>query len=158
MTLFYPLQLTSLLTQTQLFAGRPSLDKLALWTDDATFADPLTDANGRTQFAAQWYGLATVFSEIERQHYTVTGSGNPITMDLTTRYKLKGLGVEQTINSKINIFTNSAGNRITKVEDRWDGKIPEGPFAKAWRELNSVIVPKFVSVPQNKGENKKMGH
>lgn len=47
-----------------LFAGRPSLKKLSLWTDDAVFNDPLTQAEGRKQFAAQWYGLEAAFSEI----------------------------------------------------------------------------------------------
>ncbi|EAT86415.2 hypothetical protein SNOG_06584 [Parastagonospora nodorum SN15] len=40
-----------------LFAGKPSLQKLALWRDDATFNDPLTSAKGREQYSAQWYGL-----------------------------------------------------------------------------------------------------
>ncbi len=32
--------------------------------DDATFADPLTKAEGRKQYEAQWYGLVAAFSEI----------------------------------------------------------------------------------------------
>lgn len=38
-----------------LFAGRPSLAKLALWKDDAVFRDPIATANGRKEFAPQWY-------------------------------------------------------------------------------------------------------
>lgn len=82
-----------------LFAGRPSLKKLQLWTDDARFSDPLTKAEGRKQYEAQWYGLQTAFSEIERLGHEVTGAGNPITMDLKTRYKVKGIGKEQVIES-----------------------------------------------------------
>jgi hypothetical protein len=52
------------LTIGQLFAGKPTLKKLQLWTDDATFADPLTKAEGRRQYEAQWYGLKAAFSEI----------------------------------------------------------------------------------------------
>lgn len=37
-----------------LFAGRPSLPKLALWADDGEFTDPLTIAKGREKFSAQW--------------------------------------------------------------------------------------------------------
>jgi hypothetical protein len=37
-----------------LFAGRPSLEKLQLWKDDAVFEDPLCIANGRKQFEGQW--------------------------------------------------------------------------------------------------------
>jgi hypothetical protein len=37
-----------------LFAGRPSLEKLQLWTDEAVFEDPITVARGRKQFEPQW--------------------------------------------------------------------------------------------------------
>jgi hypothetical protein len=37
-----------------LFAGRPSLEKLQLWTDDGVFEDPITIAQGRDQYQAQW--------------------------------------------------------------------------------------------------------
>ena len=87
--------------QAQLFAGRPSLKKLQLWTDDAKFQDNITHAEGRKQYEAQWYGLQTAFSEIERLHQSVTSAGNPIVMDMKTRYKVKGLGSEQTIESVI---------------------------------------------------------
>ncbi|KAH8747901.1 hypothetical protein BGZ57DRAFT_970382 [Hyaloscypha finlandica] len=135
-----------------LFAGKPTLKKLQLWTDDATFADPLTKAEGRRQYEAQWYGLKAAFSEIEQLHQSVTSSGNPITMDLKTRYKVKGVGSEQTIESVIKIHTTPSGDRITKVEDRWNGNIPEGAFAKVFRNLNSVVVPAFVSVPKSSEE------
>ena len=36
-----------------LFAQHPSKRKLTLWTDDATFTDPLTIAEGRKQYEAQ---------------------------------------------------------------------------------------------------------
>lgn len=37
-----------------LFAGRPSLEKLKLWTDDGVFEDPINLARGREQYSAQW--------------------------------------------------------------------------------------------------------
>ncbi|KAI9841373.1 MAG: hypothetical protein M1837_000756 [Sclerophora amabilis] len=108
-----------------LFAGRPSLQKLTLWKDDAVFEDPITIAKGRKQFEPQWYGLQAAFSEIERLHHEVTSSGNPITFDLKTRYKLKGLGKDTTIQSVINIFYDKTDGKIQKVEDKWDGKLPD---------------------------------
>lgn len=42
-----------------LFAGRPSLAKLDLWKDDGVFKDPITTAQGRKQFAPQWYAFPT---------------------------------------------------------------------------------------------------
>jgi len=76
------------------FAGRPSLKKLQLWDDEGTFEDPITRAVGRKQYEPQWYGLQTAFSEIERLYYKVTSGGNPISMDLRTRYVVKGIGKE----------------------------------------------------------------
>ncbi|OCL02829.1 hypothetical protein AOQ84DRAFT_392691 [Glonium stellatum] len=140
-----------------LFAGRPSLEKLSLWADDAVFEDPLTIAKGRKQYEAQWYGLQTAFSEIERLSHHVTSAGNPISLELRNRYVVKGLGKEQTIASVVNIHTDSAG-RIDRVEDRWDGELPESAVANAFRRLNAVTVPKVVSVPKNKEEDAKKGN
>lgn len=108
-----------------LFAGRPSLSKLALWRDDATFTDPLTIATGRERYAAQWYGLQSAFSEIERLNHEVKDVGNPILMDLRTRYVIKWINKEQIIQSVVAIHLDEQG-KIAKVEDKWDGKLPDG--------------------------------
>jgi hypothetical protein len=140
-----------------LFAGRPSLPKLALWADNATFTDPITIAEGREKYSAQWYGLQSAFSEIERLHHEVKDAGNPILMDLKTRYVIKGIGKEQTIQSVVAIHTDGEG-KITKVEDKWDGKLPDSSIANAFRHLNAVTVPKFVGVPKNDAEDEKKGN
>lgn len=117
-----------------LFAGRPSLPKLSLWRDDATFTDPLTIATGRDKFSAQWYGLQQAFSEIERLNHQVTDAGNPIVMDLKTRYVIKGINKEQTIQSVVAIHLDEQG-KIKKVEDKWDGKLPEGSISEVSRAV-----------------------
>ena len=78
------------------------------------------------------YGLQTAFSEIERLHHEVTSGGNPIEMDMKTRYVVKGLGKEQTIASKINIFLTPDG-KINKVQDKWDGELPDSTIANVSR-------------------------
>lgn len=55
----------------------------------------------------------------------MTSSGNPITMDLKTRYVVKGIGKEQTIESIVAIHTNADGSKIVKVEDKWNGELPD---------------------------------
>jgi hypothetical protein len=158
-----------------LFAGRPSLEKLALWRDDAAFNDPLTIAKGRDQYSAQWYGLQQAFSEINRLNHQVKDAGNPILMDLRTKYVIKGIGKEQTIQSLVSIHLDDQG-KISKVEDKWDGELPTGtiasvsfarsrifiPFAdhiiQAFRHLNAATVPKIVSVPKNAEEDAKKGN
>ncbi|KAI4842144.1 hypothetical protein E4T44_07485 [Aureobasidium sp. EXF-8845] len=139
-----------------LFAGRPSLEKLQLWKDEGVFEDPITIAEGRKQYEAQWYGLQSAFSEIERLEHEVTSSGNPISLTMKTRYKVKGIGMEQTISSVVNIFHE--GGKITKVQDKWNGKLPDGAIANAFRNLNSVTVPKIISVPKNKEEDAARGN
>ncbi|KAL8839783.1 MAG: hypothetical protein Q9170_001594 [Blastenia crenularia] len=174
-----------------LFAGRPSLKKLALWDDDAVFEDNITIATGRKQFEPQWYGLQTAFSEIERLHHEVVSAGNPIGMDLKTRYVTKGVSKEQIIASRVNIFYDKDTGKISKVQDKWGGELPDSSFKNvsveqlfspwwwvhygegwAWwlwsftwdtwwwqamRNLNSVSVPKMVSVPKNDEEDSKRG-
>lgn len=49
-------------------------------------------------------------------------------MDLKTRYKVAGIGKEQVIDSKLVIDTDSTGEKIVKVQDRWDGELPDGAF------------------------------
>lgn len=128
-----------------LFAGRPSLAKLQLWKDDGVFEDPIAKAHGRKEFEAQWYGLQTAFSEIERLHHEVKSAGNPIEMDLKTKYVVKGLGTEKIMESVVRIFTD--GDKISKVEDRWNGSLPEGAVANvscyrlSWLSGGVVLSP-----------------
>ena len=156
-----------------LFAGRPSLQKLALWRDDATFADNITIAEGRDKYAAQWYGLQSAFSEIERLHHQVKDAGNPILIDMKTRYVIKGINKEQTIESLVAIHLDQQG-KIQKVEDKWNGELPDGAISnvssdssvewtsltivQAFRHLNAVTVPKMINVPKNAEEDAKRGN
>lgn len=48
-------------------------------------------------------------------------------MNLKTRYVVKGIGKEQIISSVVNIYHEQG--KITKVEDKWDGKLPESSIA-----------------------------
>jgi hypothetical protein len=111
-----------------LFAGVPSKEKLQLWRDDATFADQITIAEGRTQYEAQWYGLSQAMSSIERLHHSVKDAGNPIMMDLKTKYVIKGVNTEKTIDSVVAIYLDKQG-KIEKVEDRWGGDLPNSKIA-----------------------------
>lgn len=117
-----------------LFTGHPTKRKLSLWTDDASFHDPLTIATGRKQFEAQWYGLKAITSEIVPEHAEVVSLGNPIELRTRLNYKIKAVGKEQVVESKVLVHTTGKGEqeRITKVEDRWNGDVPpDGFFAKA---------------------------
>lgn len=45
-----------------LFKGLPTKEKLSLWSDNAVFEDPLTDARGRAQFEPQWVSFSAQLS------------------------------------------------------------------------------------------------
>lgn len=140
-----------------LFEGHPTLRHLDLWSRDATFADPLTVAEGYDRFAAQWYGLPAVFSPINLVSHTVTSAGNPIEISLVNKYTLKVVKKEQEIKSKVKIFLDeTAGAKITKVEDRWNDKLPDGIISEALRKLNAVTVPMMVKVPKTQEEDDQM--
>lgn len=49
-------------------------------------------------------------------------------MDLKTRYVVKGIGKEQIISSKIKIYYDKSTSKITKVQDKWDGNLPDSSF------------------------------
>ena len=77
-------------------------------------------------------------SEIERLHHEVTDGGNPIAMDMRTRYVIKKLGKEQTIDSKISIFYDK-DYKIERVVDAWDGKLPDSKISDV--SIDQLISP-----------------
>jgi hypothetical protein len=80
------------------------------------------------------YGLKSAFSEIEQLNDEVTSAGNPILMNLSQQYKVKGLGTEKTISSVIEIKTTDDESKIVKVRDNWGGEAPpSGPIPRCKR-------------------------
>jgi hypothetical protein len=71
------------------------------------------------------YGLDAAFSPIEQLHHEVKSSENPIIMDLKQRYVIKGIQKEQIITSVVTIQSTPDGTKIEKVEDKWNGKLPD---------------------------------
>ena len=60
---------------------------------------------------------------------------------MSTFYKVKGIGKETTINSKINIFHENG--KITRVEDKWDGKLPDSGIANVSNYRGYILNPFF---------------
>ncbi|KAI1372518.1 hypothetical protein F4677DRAFT_449419 [Hypoxylon crocopeplum] len=138
-----------------LFEGNPTLKHLSLWSSSGTFTDPITVASGYKRFAAQWYGLPALFNPIQIQNHSVTSAGNPIEMNVSNKYVLKGVKTEQIIDSVVRIHIGQDG-KIDKVEDRWNDKLPEGTVSEAFRKLNAVTVPNFVTVPKDEEEDMRL--
>jgi hypothetical protein len=117
-----------------LFSGHPSLPHLALWRDDAVFSNPITIAQGRAKYSAQWYGRSQAFSEIDCINHQVRDAGNPMLMDLRIKYVVRGVGVEQLVQSLVSVEVDGEG-RVSRVEDRWDGELKEGGIG----EVSSIF-------------------
>ena len=77
-------------------------------------------------------------------------------MDMKTEYTVKGLGVKKIIESKIHIHTQA--DKITKVQDKWGGQLPDNAFQDIFRKLNAVTVPILISVPKDDEEDRKRGN
>lgn len=122
---------------------------LSLWSPSATFTDPLSIATGHSRFAAQWYGLASLFRPIELLEHRVVSDKNPIEIEMRTRYTLKAVKKATEISSVVKVWVgdgtgsdlgvkekegvpNAEGDRgkIVRLEDRWNGKLPEGVFSE----------------------------
>lgn len=67
------------------------------------------------------------------EHVEVVSAGNPIEIKTKLKYKIKAVGKEQVIESQVLVHTTGEGEaqKITKVEDKWNGDVPpDGFFAK----------------------------
>ena len=133
-------------------------------------------ATGYAKYTAQWYGLPALFHPITIQSHKVISAGNPIELELSNKYVIKGVKSEKVINSIVSIHVNSEG-KIEKVEDKWNGKLPEGvisevraesfyrcclvvaeltAWAQTFRKINAATAPKIVTVPKTEEEDIEM--
>lgn len=93
---------------------------------------------GYDKFAAQWYGLPAIFSPIKIQSHKVVSSGNPIEIELSNKYTVKGIKKEQVMDSKVKIHVGSDG-KIDKVEDRWNDNLPDGGLSEVSQLSESTM-------------------
>ncbi|EJT79942.1 hypothetical protein GGTG_05024 [Gaeumannomyces tritici R3-111a-1] len=138
-----------------LFEGNPTLKHFSLWSPDAVFEDPITSAAGEAKYKAQWYGLPALFSPITLQSHTVVDAGNPVRLETSNKYVVRGIGSAHTISSVVNIHLGDDG-KIAKVQDRWNDKLPEGVIMNTFRKINAVTVPMLITVPKTEEEDMKM--
>jgi len=63
-------------------------------------------------------------------------------LDLRTKYKVKGIGSEHTIDSVVSIYYDKAAGKIEKVEDRWNNELPVGAF-KNVSSFHQLLSPRW---------------
>lgn len=86
-------------------------------------------AQGHAKYTAQFYGLPALFRPIEIQRHRVVSGGDPIELELSNKYVVKGIRKEQVVDSVVRIHVGADG-RIERLEDRWNGKLPEGAISE----------------------------
>ena len=100
-----------------------------------------------------------MFRPIELLEHRVVSDKNPIEIEMRTRYTLKAVKKATEISSVVKIWVgdgtgsdlgvkekegvpNGEGDRakIVRLEDRWDGKLPEGMFSEVSSASDGVFV------------------
>lgn len=56
---------------------------------------------------------------------------------MSNKYVVKGIKKEQVMNSVVRIFVGEDG-KIEKVEDRWNGKLPEGAISDVSSDASNL--------------------
>ncbi|KAH7010997.1 hypothetical protein EDB80DRAFT_749559 [Ilyonectria destructans] len=127
-----------------LYEGNPTLKHLSLWSPRATFSDPMGIMVGYGEYAAGWYGIPALCHDIQIQSHAVTSAGNPIKLNLSNKYIVKGINKKLTIDSAVRIYI-SKDSKIEKVEDRW--------VANSVRRLNGMLIRLYIKPLKNEGEH-----
>lgn len=78
---------------------------------------------------------------VEIQSHEVVSSGNPIEVKLHNRYTIPSINKPQDIHSLVKIWVDGDG-KIDRVEDRWDGELPEGALSEVCPGVSGKDNPK----------------
>ncbi|KAH7165244.1 hypothetical protein EDB81DRAFT_754020 [Dactylonectria macrodidyma] len=131
-----------------LYEGNPTLKHLSLWSPRATFSDPMGIMVGYSEYAAGWYGIPALCRDTQIQSHAVISAGNPIKLDLSNKYVVKGINKELTIDSAVRIYIDKDG-KIDEVEDRWVANVPEQPT----QELQTYSVGRILAWGWQRGKD-----
>ncbi|KAJ6457838.1 hypothetical protein C8R47DRAFT_168339 [Mycena vitilis] len=131
----------------ELYELRPTPELFARsWHKDAVFEDPLVEAHGFRQYAAQWYAMPKLFSKSETVSWRVISTtpspiANRIVFSQQQRYHNRFMN--KTIDSMVTVDLDET-DKITRLVEQWDGKDLPGSML---RRLNGKITPFVVRVP-----------
>ncbi|KAL6411790.1 hypothetical protein AUP68_04168 [Ilyonectria robusta] len=103
---------------------------------------------GYGEYAAGWYGIPALCHDTQIQSHAVTSAGNPIKLDLSNKFVVKGINKELTIDSAVWIYIGKDG-KIDKVEDRWIANVPERPT----QELQTYSVGSILAWGWQRGKD-----
>jgi hypothetical protein len=118
------------------------------WNPDAVFEDPLANAKGFREYAAQWYAMPKLFAKSETVKTRVmssTSSPNRIVFSQTQRYKNRLM--DKTISSVVTVDLDDS-DKIIRLMEQWDGKALPSRFGGGLlRRLNAKLTSFLVHIP-----------
>ncbi|KAH6867597.1 hypothetical protein B0T10DRAFT_370301, partial [Thelonectria olida] len=101
-----------------LYEGKGSAKHLSLWSPRVYHACPGGILKGHRENLAIWYVHATWCESIQIQSHMVTSRMNPIRLNLSNKYIFKGIKMETTIDSEIQIHVDKDG-KVERLEEHW---------------------------------------
>ncbi|KAF9050679.1 hypothetical protein BDZ89DRAFT_1235142 [Hymenopellis radicata] len=127
------------------------------WTKDAVFEDPLSVCKGFHEYAAQahdtylqWYAMPKLFSAsvtLSSRVMSSTSSPNRLVFAQTQEYTYRIGGQKKVIESIIVVDLDDE-EKIVKLSDQWDGKLPTWFGSHFLRRANAKVAPWLVHVPR----------
>jgi len=136
----------------ELFCCRPTTEIFdRSWRKDAVFEGPLCSCEGRSEYSAQWYGLAKLASKSENLSFRVLSSTvnpNRIVFSQKQQYTLPLIG-KKVIQSMVVVDLDDK-DMIIRVADKWNGEEASNAWpARSFRRLNAKLAKSTVKVPRH---------
>ncbi|TFK55270.1 hypothetical protein OE88DRAFT_1027467 [Heliocybe sulcata] len=134
----------------ELFCCRPTREIFdRSWREDAVFEDPLCSCKGRSEYAAQWYGLARLASKSENLAFRVISSTvnpNRIVFSQRQQYNLRIFG-KKVIASMVVVDLDDK-DKIIRLADKWNGEEASNAWvARSFRRLDAKMAKWTVKIP-----------
>ncbi|KDE08161.1 hypothetical protein MVLG_01641 [Microbotryum lychnidis-dioicae p1A1 Lamole] len=134
-----------------LFSSKPRLEIFEQdWKKDAVFEDPICIAKGDKEYMAQWYGMPKAFPQSETLSWKVLkNEPGLIEYEQVQKYTVAGIHTVKEMKSLVHIELDPTDNKITRFEDRWNGKeMKSGWLGSKLRSFNGRFMPSLISVPK----------
>ncbi|KAJ7581107.1 hypothetical protein C8J56DRAFT_959113 [Mycena floridula] len=136
---------------SELFGCRPTLEIFErTWSKDAAFEDPLSVCKGYAEYAPQWFAMPKVFASsktLSTRVMSSTNSPNRLVYEQKQEYTFRLLGYKKVVDSIV-VVDFDEDNRIIKLLDQWDGKLPTRFGSLFLRRANAKVVSWLVRVPR----------
>ncbi|PBK77956.1 hypothetical protein ARMSODRAFT_946796 [Armillaria solidipes] len=135
----------------ELYCCRPTVEIFERsWNKDAVFEDPLSYCKGYNEYAAQWFALPKLFSKSETLSTRImssTSSPNRLVFAQKQEYTPRLFGRKKVIDSII-VVDLDREEKILRLVDQWDGKVPTWFGSHTLRRANAKVAPWLVHVPK----------